>query len=119
MTIPVPPFTVVTPGILWPSGDYADLAILDMSEDDLCRRLGVPLVEGIEEGMGPWRAIGLRLASGVFIELIVYAHTARDGFDLRVDRPFLRSEVLAEALVSLELERAAVTWVSPLIQEPE
>jgi hypothetical protein len=110
---------VIAPGMPWPSGDCADMAILDISEAYLRNRLGVPLVEGTEEGMGPWQAVGLRLASGVFIELIVYAHAARDGFDLRVDRPFLCHEVLVEALAALGLDSKVVTWVSPLIQESE
>src|SRR5689334_6590491 len=58
----------------WPGGRDQVVALLTLGPDELARRVGFPLLTGIEEGLGPWQAIGLVLASGRPIELVWYEH---------------------------------------------
>ena len=53
-----PQLSPVTEGTRWPSGQCVDLALLPLSEDDLAARIGLPLVRGVEDGLGPWAGIG-------------------------------------------------------------
>ena len=56
--------TPVPEGTRWPSGESVDLAVLSITADELATRIGLPLVRGVEDGLGPWAGIGGRLPSG-------------------------------------------------------
>lgn len=107
---------VVAPGVMWPSGDYVDLAVLKIEGATLSHRLGVPLLVGDQAGLGPWEAIGARLPSGDLIELISYAHEPLRGFTLRADAGNASSRVITEALTGLGLNDAALLWINPLVR---
>ena len=110
------PLTVVTPGMKWPSGDYIDLAVLDIDGETLRHRLRSPLTRGEETGLGPWEAIGARLRSGDLVELITYIHEPSPGFTLRADAAGASWRLISETLAGLGLNQAAVLWVSPLVR---
>lgn len=101
----------------WPSGDYIELAVLEIDAATLSQRLGAPLLQGDEPGLGPWEAIGAKLRSGELIELISYAHEPQSGFTLRADARNPSFRVIVESLVGLGLKDEALLWVSPLVQD--
>lgn len=108
---------VVAPGLYWPSGDYIELAVLDIDSASLSQRLGVPLQQGEEPGLGPWEAIGAKLQSGDLIEFISYAQEPYPGFTLRADAGNRSFRVISESLAGLGLREGALLWVSPLVQD--
>jgi hypothetical protein len=74
-------------GSRWPSGDYASLAVLPISESELASRIGLPLVRGVEEGLGPFAAIVGSLPSGAAVEFIRHALAPEpNGVELRTDK---------------------------------
>jgi hypothetical protein len=44
--------TPVPEGTRWASGESVDLAVLPMTADELATRIGLPVVRGIEDGLG-------------------------------------------------------------------
>ncbi len=108
-------FELVPVGSYWPSGTYESAAVLDISMNDIERILVCRLHTGIEAGLGPWSAIGLRLASGAHIELIEYVHCPTRGVELRVDRDCDLRSALEATLSLLDIPFDAVRWRSPFI----
>jgi hypothetical protein len=104
--------TSVPEGTRWASGESVDLAVLPMTADELAMRVGLPLVRGIEDGLGTWAGIGGRLPSGRDIEFIWYAHLPSQ-VTLRVAKGVTYPATLDEALQVVGLTRADVR-VSPL-----
>src|SRR5262245_32994088 len=104
-------FTVIAEGTPWPSGNYQNLALLAVSEKQVELALGTPLLRGVEEGLGPWAAIGIKLPCGAVIELINYESAPSSGFDLRSDVSFEPNIVLEETLALLAANRSHVLWL--------
>jgi hypothetical protein len=104
--IPVPE------GTRWATGESVDLAVLPIGADELATRAGLPLMRGIEDGLGPWAGIGGRLPSGRDVEFIWYAALPRQVI-LRVDKGAPYSATLDEALQFVGLSRVDVR-VNPL-----
>lgn len=102
--------SVVCKGMKWPGGGYVEVAVLDVRSQYLEELLGSALVEGVEAGLGRWRAIGARLKSGAIIELISYDHEVPERYTLRVGIGENWAEVLREALVGLGLDENSVLW---------
>lgn len=105
--------TPLPPSTRWPSGDYIELAILQLDESLLTTYFGGKLLEGDGVGLGPWRSIGAQLKSGSVIELISFLHQQAGQFTLRLDSASKREEVIDEVIDSLGLDRSAVLWVAP------
>src|SRR5690348_263457 len=97
-----PKLSPVPEGTNWPSGSSIDLALVPLTMDDLAERLGMPLLRGIEDGLGHWAALGGRLPSGIDVEFICYAHIPHSVI-LRVDKhaPFAAALDVALALLQL------------------
>jgi hypothetical protein len=107
--------TVVPVGTRWPSGTYASVAVLDASVDTISLVLGCIFTLGDEPGLGPWSAIGLRLESGMLVELIEYAKQPHKGIELRADSHCDLRQALDDTLVALSIGDGAVLWKTPLI----
>ena len=111
-----PPFFSTLPeDARWPSGEFIDLAVLPLTEGELARRIGVSLVHGIEDGLGPWAAIGGYLRSGVQFEFICYAQIPASVI-LRMDKNTYSATAVDEALRLVGFSRKEVR-VSPLIAD--
>lgn len=106
------PVALLPMGARWPSGTYKNIALLDVSSNDVARCFDAQLVAGHEDGLGAWKAIGGELKSGAQIELIEYSESPIKGFELRVDSAWNSSDVLSEALELLEAGMASVLWRS-------
>jgi hypothetical protein len=104
--------TPVPQGTRWPSGDSVDIAVLPITADDLSSRIGLPLVQDIEDGLGAWSGTGGRLPSGREVEFVCYATRPRQVI-VRVDKGAPYSAVLDEALQLVGLSRTEVR-VNPL-----
>jgi hypothetical protein len=102
----------VPEGTRWPSGDSVDLAVLPITADELATRIGLPLVRGIEDGLGAWAGIGGRLSSGHDVEFVCYTHIPCHVI-LRVNKNAIYSAALDEALHLVGLSRADVR-VNPI-----
>ena len=105
------PIEITPIGSPWPSCGYAESALLAVSEDQLEERLSAKLLHGVEEGLGAWTAIGLRLPSGEMVELV--HHRGRPGeraFLVRTVATASPQAVLDELLVCLHLPQIAVIW---------
>lgn len=97
-------------GLRWSSGRYDEIATIDISEDEVITRLGRPLLEGAEEGLGPWKADGFILSTGEMMELILYLPIAREGFILRVDYGVPFDTAIAHFLSAFELPPDRLRW---------
>lgn len=102
----------VPQGTRWPSGESVDLAMLPLDKEQLAARLNLPLLRGVEDGLGSGEGIGGRLPSGADVEFIWYAAMPRSVL-VRADKKGNHSATLDEALQLLGLSRAEVS-VSPL-----
>jgi len=100
----------------WPSGDYREVAVLDIKDQDLSRCFGPDIHSGDEPGLGPWRAVGGKLSSGAVIELIEYLARSGKGFELRVDSSFDMGDTLRETLAAMNLGPESVLWTSPFVR---
>ena len=101
-----PKIIPVAEGTRWPSGEHFELASLPLNEDELAKRIGLPLVRGVEDGLGDWSGTGGYLPCGAPVEFVCYAHIPGRVF-LRTDKAAAYSLVLDEALWIVGLERAA------------
>jgi hypothetical protein len=108
-------FTVSQVGERWPSGNYVEVAVLSVDDQHVSDCFSTSLLSGEEEGMGPWRAIGIRLNSGELIELIKYDYDESGGFILRTDGNANKSECLEKVIELLEVDEKNLTWISPLL----
>jgi hypothetical protein len=84
------------------------------TEEELSKRIGLPLICGFEDGLGSWAAIGGRLPSGVDIEFVCYTHSPASVI-LRADKNVNYFATLDEALQLAGLSRGDVR-VSPLAE---
>lgn len=109
-----PKLSQVTEGTRWPSGESVDLALLPLTEDQLADRVGLPLVHGVEAGLGRWGGIGGRLPSGTDVEFVCYAHIPTSVV-VRVDKKAHHATAFAEALELVGLSRSDLKHVSPLV----
>src|SRR6478752_1609196 len=96
------------PGMRWPSGNYREVALLDVRGAYLSNHFGGDLVAGDEPGLGAWRAIGGKLKSGAVIELIEYLAQPEKGFALRADSSCDLQSVLDETLAFLGMKSNSV-----------
>jgi hypothetical protein len=111
-----PRLSPVAEGTRWPSGEGVDLALLPLTEDELAARIGLPLVRGVEDGLGPWSGIGGRLPSGNAVEFIYYAMKPKPaGVILRLDKSACSSATFDEALQLVGLSREDLIYVSPVV----
>lgn len=107
---------VVPRGTRWPETDYVSAALIPIAPRRLAELVGGPLVDGIEDGLGSWEAIGLRLESGVLVELIRYQSKPEpQGFVLRIAGDANISAALTEVIAVLGMSRDSLTWVSPRV----
>ena len=97
-------------GLCWPSGRYDEIATIDIDEDEVIAKLGRPLLEGVEEGLGPWKADGFFLSTGEMMELILYVPIAREGFILRIDYGAPVDTAIANFLSAFQLPPDRVRW---------
>ena len=101
--------------LTWPSGDAQVVALLTLRADELEERVGLPLRSGVEEGLGPWKGIGLILASGRPIELVWHEAAADRSAptELRVDVDDDYFSARDEAIAALRLVPSEIAWVLP------
>ena len=99
-----PILSPVKEGTRWPSGTCVELALLPWNEEELACRVGLPLMHGIEAGLGKWAAIGGRLPSGADVELICYALQPNTVI-LRSDKNAAHAAIVDETLKLLKLSR--------------
>lgn len=109
-------FSLTEYGSPWPSGSFAEIAMIDVSYEDVRNFASSDLIEGFEEGMGPWKAIGIRLDAGEVVELIRYAYDSDQAFTLRVDANANSADALRKILVLLGKSAESLKWVSPLVK---
>lgn len=94
----------------WPSGDYDEIAEIDLTDEAIETRLGRPLLRGVQEGMGPWRAEGFRLSTGEVMELIFYEFYEGQCYLLRVDCGTPIDTAIRHFLEAFDLDEACVHW---------
>jgi len=100
----------------WPSGEGVDLALLPLTDEELAARIGLPLVQGFDDGLGPWSGIGGRMPSGNAVEFIYYTKKPKpSGVILRLDKSACCPKTFDEALQLVGLSRADLIYVSPLV----
>ena len=98
----------------WPNGGYRTIALLSLQPTELERRLGVPLAFGVEEGLGPWRGIGLILPSGRTIELVWHEHAPQSSpTELRASAGDDYEAAHEEALNMCRLSPEDIAWIPP------
>jgi hypothetical protein len=107
----------VPEGTRWPSGESVELAILQITADELTSRIGLPLSHGFEDGLGNWAGIGGRLPSGTDVEFICYARIP-GSVNLRADKSACYSTTLNEALELIGLTRSDIR-VRPLVDSQQ
>jgi hypothetical protein len=110
-------FCITEYGSPWPSGNFEEIAMIDVSYEDVRKFFSSDLIEGFEEGMGPWKAVGIRLDEGEVVELIRYAYDSDQAFTLRVDANANFANALRKILVLLGKSAESLKWVSPLVSE--
>ena len=98
------------PGSRWASGDYVDVALINVTKEQIERCFGAPLISGEEEGLGPWIAIGGKLRSGVQIELVEHRFQPVKGFVLRVDSGCNPETALKKVLALLGIGVESIKW---------
>jgi hypothetical protein len=94
----------------WPSGDYDEIAEIALTDAAIEIRLGRPLLRGVQEGLGPWRADGFRLSTGEVMELIFYEFYQGQCYCLRVDRGTPIDAAIAHFLEAFDLDETCVRW---------
>ena len=110
-------FEIVPEGARWSGRDYVSAALIPIAPEKLAELVGVPLVRGVESGLGSWEAIGLRLKSGTLVELIRYlAKPGPPGFEVRVDNNANIAVALQEVIAALGVPSQSVAWVSPRVR---
>ena len=87
-----------------------DIAEIDLADEAIERRLGRPLLRGVEDGLGPWRADGFRLSTGEVMELIFYDFYEGQRYILRVDHGMPATAAIAHFLEAFDLDKTAVRW---------
>ena len=97
-------------GVRWPSGRCDEIATIEIDENEVTARLGRPLLEGVEEGLGPWKADGFMLSTGEMMELILYLPIASEGFILRVDHGTSVDTAIAHFLSAFAIPPDRVRW---------
>lgn len=97
-------------GRRWPSGNYDEIAEIDLTDEAIVGRLGRPLLRGVQDGMGPWRAEGFQLSTGEVMELIFYEFYEGQCYILRVDRGTPIDAAIAHFLEAFDLDETAVRW---------
>ncbi|MGN6151530.1 MAG: hypothetical protein ACTHOH_05900 [Lysobacteraceae bacterium] len=104
-------------GRRWPSGDYDEIAEIDLTDEAIERRLGRPLLHGVQDGLGPWRADGFRLSTGEVMELIFYTFCEGQCYGLRVDRGTPIDAAIAHFLEAFGLDETCVRWRADPMRE--
>ena len=94
----------------WPSGRYDEIAEIDLTDEAIVGRLGRPLLRGVQDGMGPWRAEGFRLSTGEVMELIFYEYYEGQCDILRVDQGTPIAAAITHFLEAFDLDETAVRW---------
>ncbi len=113
ITRPAQMIEILPYGTPWPAAGCAESVLLDISEPALESGLAVTLHRGIEDGLGDWAAIGLRLPSGAIVELINYRQRPGDSaFIVRTLATDPVEAVLNELLDCLSLPPTAISWRS-------
>ena len=97
-------------GMRWPSGGFDEVAVIDLSQADIECRLGRPMLDGVEAGMGAWRADGFFLSTGECMEVIIYIDAPADGFILRVDAGTPSDIAISHFLQAFEVADEHVRW---------
>jgi transposase len=101
----------------WPSGDYDEIAEIALTDEAIETRLGRPLLHGVQDGLGPWRADGFRLSTGEVMELIFYAFYEEQRYILRVDRGTPIDAAIAHFLEAFDLDETHVRWRADPMRE--
>lgn len=110
-------FVPSEPGGGWPSGHYADAAVIPLSEADLSQLLGMTPLRGTQTGLGPWVAFGGALEN-VVMELISYKHSPGPaGFTLRVDAGANAGALLKSFITLAGLGQNELPWVAPKLAQ--
>lgn len=112
-------FSFTERGAPWPSGDFVEVAMIDISCEEVSSLVSADLIEGVEPGMGPWKAIGVRLDAGEVIELIRYVYDPDRAFVLRVDAGANLATAFEKVLNLLGRGKESLAWISPLVSNPE
>jgi len=104
--------TLAKAGVLWKSGHYQSVAVLNLSHSELSSLLGgIELSNGTEPGLGSWQAAGLVLQSGLQLELISYTDAPKlKGFEVRLDAAVDSESGLKQVLSELGIDDSRVIW---------
>lgn len=97
----------------WDYGDYQDIAIIKISENDLYSRFEADLLEGVETGLGDWIAFAGELPNGSQVEFIRYKdapHPLSEQFTIRVDRKQEPLVVLDKICRVLDIPKNLLVW---------
>lgn len=111
-------FKILDAGASWPDCGYMDLALLDIGPEYVEVVLSTDLLEGDEEGLGPWKAIGFSMGNGAVVELVFHESSPTAGFVARSDLLHATEETLDSVLRVLRIDRSLVKWINPKIHVP-
>jgi hypothetical protein len=91
------PIIPVEQGRSWPSGIYQVIAELTVDESWISTVFQQSLVEGHEDGLGPWVGAGGMLPSGELVEVVKYLwQPGVPSFQLRIDEQSSRDKAIKE-----------------------
>ena len=104
-------FITVPLGSTWPSGRCREVAMLPVSDSKVSAVFG-DLLDGVESGLGEWRAVGFELLGGSLIELIRYKSMPGPvGYILRLDAASAREPSLSTVAELLGVSPESLLWV--------
>ena len=109
-------FSLTEFGSSWPSGKFLEIAMIDASCEEIESAVCSALLEGHEEGMGSWKAVGIRLDAGEIVELIRYEYDSDRAFMLRVDSKVDFHVAIKKILALLGKDENFLKWISPLVE---
>ena len=104
-------FMTVPSGSRWPSGRSRDVAQLPVSDSEVSAVFG-DLLDGVESGLGEWRAVGFELIGSSLVELIRYKSMPGPvGYILRLDAASPREPSLSTVAALLGVSLESLPWV--------
>lgn len=95
----------------WPSGRSRPSGLLRITPAELQARLPEPLTSGLEDGLGPWLGIGLKLSGGQPCELVLHTLSSVQEFTVFTDWEADPAAVCLQALFDLDIPVSRLSWV--------
>ncbi len=95
----------------WPSGNYRDIAAIDVSDQEIVNLAKQQLSEGIEIGLGSWVAVGGELLSGQPVEIICYKESPTPNhYIIRIDSSANVKVIASQIFAELNVDPSSIKW---------